>query len=55
MKSVAKNDEVGQMVVLLSPRGVHVSIMGVLPQNQTDELISMGVEMVKAQGGGISQ
>ncbi len=54
LKTINTEDQVGQMVVLLSPRGVHAAVMGTLPRNQTDELISIGVDIVKAQGGGMS-
>jgi hypothetical protein len=52
LKTINRDDQVGQLTVLYSPRGLQAAILGTLPQNQTDELISLGVELVKAQGGG---
>ena len=52
LKSINNNDEFGQLAVLLSPRGLQAAVLGTLPQEQMDELISLGVELVKAQGGG---
>lgn len=52
MKTVTKNDEVGQLAVLYSPRGVQAAILGSLPATEFDELIEIGVAVVKAQGGG---
>ncbi|GAP22336.1 hypothetical protein [Leptolinea tardivitalis] len=52
LKTVNANDQVGQLAVLYSPRGVQVAILGLLPPNEFDEIIALGVELVKAQGGG---
>jgi hypothetical protein len=52
MKTVTSNDQVGQLAVLYSPRGVQAAILGSLPSTEFDELIAIGVEAVKAQGGG---
>lgn len=51
MKTVTSNDQVGQLAVLYSPRGVQAAILGSLPSTEFDELIEIGVEAVKAQGG----
>lgn len=55
MKTISKSDQSGQLVILFSPRGVHAAVMGTLSRFQTDELINIGVDMVKAQGGGVRQ
>jgi hypothetical protein len=52
MKTVSSNDQVGQLAVLFSPRGVQAAILGSLPSTEYDELIEIGVALVKAQGGG---
>ncbi|MEI8132760.1 MAG: hypothetical protein WCG34_10020 [Leptolinea sp.] len=52
LKSVNTNEEFGQLAVLYSPRGLQAAVLGTIPQEQMDELISLGVELVKAQGGG---
>jgi len=52
MKTVTSNDQVGQLAVLYSPRGVQAAILGSLPSTEYDELIEIGVAAVKAQGGG---
>jgi hypothetical protein len=52
LKTINSSDQVGQLAVLYSPRGLQAAILGSLPPNEFDELISMGVELVKAQGGG---
>lgn len=52
MKTIASNDQVGQLAVLYSPRGVQACILGPLPATEFDELIAIGVDAVKAQGGG---
>lgn len=54
LKTVSSNDQVGQLAVLYSPRGVQVALLGMQPATGTDELIALGVELVKAQGGGKS-
>ncbi len=54
MKTVTTSDQVGQLAVLYSPRGIQVAILGSLPEDEFDSLISLGVELVKAQGGGRS-
>jgi hypothetical protein len=52
MKTVSSNDQVGQLAVLYSPRGVQAVILGSLPATEFDELIEIGVAVVKSQGGG---
>ena len=52
LKTINTNDQFGQLAVLFSPRGVQAAVLGTIPQDQLDELISLGVELVKAQGGG---
>jgi len=52
LKTVSSNNQVGQLAVLYSPRGVQVALLGMQPATGTDELIALGVELVKAQGGG---
>jgi hypothetical protein len=52
MKTVTSNDQVGQLAVLYSPRGVQACILGSLPATEFDELIAIGVDAVRAQGGG---
>jgi hypothetical protein len=52
MKTVTSNDQVGQLAVLYSPRGVQAAILGPLPSTEFDELIEIGVALVKAQVGG---
>ncbi|NMB59848.1 MAG: hypothetical protein GYA12_11820, partial [Chloroflexi bacterium] len=42
----------GQLAVLYSPRGVQAAVLGSLPATEFDELIAIGVEAVRAQGGG---
>lgn len=55
LKTISRSEQPGQLVVLFSPRGVHVAVMGTLPRIQTDDLINLGVDVVKAHGGGIRQ
>jgi hypothetical protein len=55
LKSINTNDQFGQLAVLFSPRGVQAAVLGSLPDDQFDELISIGVDLVKAQGGGNPQ
>jgi hypothetical protein len=55
LKTINTNDQFGQLAVLFSPRGLHAAVLGTIPQDQIDELISLGVELVKAQGGGKAQ
>lgn len=52
MKSVTTNNQVGQLAVLYSPRGVQASVLVSLPATEFDELIAIGVEAVRSQGGG---
>jgi len=52
MKTVTTNNQVGQLAVLYSPRGVQAAVLGSLPATEFDELIAIGVEAVRAQGGG---
>jgi hypothetical protein len=52
LKTINTNDQFGQLAVLFSPRGVQAAVLGTIPQDQLDELISIGVELVKAQGSG---
>ncbi len=52
MKTVSSSNQVGQLAVLYSPRGVQVALLGMQPATGTDDLIALGVELVKAQGGG---
>jgi hypothetical protein len=40
-----------QLAVLFSPLGVYVSVLNKLDAAQVDELIALGVELVRAQGG----
>jgi hypothetical protein len=54
LKTINTNDQFGQLAVLFSPRGVQAAVLGTIPTDQLDELISLGVELVKAQGGGKS-
>jgi hypothetical protein len=42
----------GQLVVLFSPHGVFLATLNVLQPDQVEELTALGVELVKAQGGG---
>ena len=51
LQTVSSADAVGQLVLLYSPRGVHAAVLGLLPAPQVDELIDIGIELVKAQGG----
>ena len=39
-----------QLVVLYSPLGVYVSVLNDLTQIQVDELVSLGVELIRSQG-----
>ncbi|RME87653.1 MAG: hypothetical protein D6770_08910 [Anaerolineae bacterium] len=41
-----------QLVILFGPNGVSVAAMGPIPPDLPDELIVLGVELVRAQGGG---
>jgi hypothetical protein len=52
LKNINTRDQFGQLAVLFSPRGVQAAVLGAMERNQTDELIDLGVEMVKTQGGG---
>lgn len=52
LKALNTSDQVGQLAVLFSPRGLQVAVLGSLPATETDEIIALGVELVKAQGGG---
>lgn len=40
-----------QMTVLFSSLGVYVSVLNTLDRAQVDELVALGVELVRAQGG----
>ena len=40
-----------QLVILFSPNGVYLGCLGELKDSETEELINLGVELVKAQGG----
>jgi hypothetical protein len=48
MKTVQTGDQVGQLVVLLSPGGTTVSVMGLLPASGAAEVIDLGVDLVRA-------
>jgi hypothetical protein len=52
LKTINTDADFGQLAVLFSPRGVQAAVLGTIPEDQLDELISLGVELVKAQGGG---
>ncbi len=39
------------MTVLFSPLGVYVSVLNTLDRPQVEELVALGVELVRAQGG----
>ncbi|MEJ2758264.1 MAG: hypothetical protein P8046_07255 [Anaerolineales bacterium] len=39
-----------QLSVLYSPNGVYVSVLNMLDASQADELVSLGVELLRAQG-----
>jgi hypothetical protein len=52
LKALNTSDQVGQLAVLFSPRGLQVAVLGSLPATETDEIIALGVELVRAQGGG---
>ena len=40
-----------QLSVLFSPLGVYVSVLNTLDAAQVDELVALGIELVRAQGG----
>jgi hypothetical protein len=42
----------GQLIVLYSPSGVYIATLNLLQPDQVDEMAALGVELVKAQGGG---
>ncbi len=44
------SSEYNQLTVLFSPRGVYLSTLGILNQTHLDELVGLGVEIVRAQG-----
>lgn len=48
---VQDSGEYGQLVVLFSPQGTHLVCLGARSDEQVKELSSLGVELVKAQGG----
>ncbi len=50
-RQASNQAQAGQLVVLYSPQGVTVSLMGTLSTELTDEMIRLGVELVRAQGG----
>jgi len=51
MQTVTRPGEMGQLAVLLSPRGTYLSILYDPSQAQLDELIDLGVEIVRNQAG----
>jgi len=51
LKQIQSSDAAGQLAVLFSPLCVYVACIG-LPPAQHDALTELGVELVKAQGGG---
>lgn len=52
LKTVNTSDQFGQLAVLYSPRGVQAAVLGSLPDEQFEELVNIGVDLVKSQGGG---
>jgi hypothetical protein len=51
MRHVAKQrDDFNQLAVLFSPNGVYVSCLGELSESDTEQLVNLGVEMVRALG-----
>jgi len=51
IKAVQDSGNYGQLVVLFSPQGTHLVCLGALSEEQVKELTSLGVELIKAQGG----
>jgi hypothetical protein len=51
MRTIQASGQPGQLVVLFSPQGLTAAILGTLSQQQTDELVYLGVDLVKAVGG----
>jgi len=51
MRTIQASGQPGQLVVLLSPNGIMVATLGILSQEQKDELINLGVELAKSWGG----
>jgi hypothetical protein len=47
---ISPGDAAGQIAVLYSPRGVHAAVLGKLTQAGEEELVDIGVELVKSQG-----
>ncbi len=42
----------GQLAILFSPNGVYLATLNLLQPDQVEELTALGVELVRAQGGG---
>ena len=51
LKTVQASGTLGQLAVLFSPQGTTLACLGALTVEQTDVLASLGIELVKAQGG----
>ena len=49
LRTISPVDQPGQLIILVSPNGLRISIPGCKPQ-QIDEVVTMGVDIVKAQG-----
>ena len=50
MKQFQSQGDMSQLVILFSPNGVYLSVLGILRPEQVEELAALGVEMVKTQG-----
>jgi hypothetical protein len=50
LKQFQSGERFSQIVVLYGPKGVYVATQGTLTPDKLDEITSLGVELVKAQG-----
>jgi hypothetical protein len=51
VQGINQRENFNQLVVLYSPKGVYVCCLGELDEIETEQLVALGVELVKAQGG----
>lgn len=50
LQQFQSNARFSQLVVLFSPSGLYIATLGILPQDKLDEITSLGIELIKAQG-----
>jgi len=55
LKQFQTGSHYGQLMILFGPNGVHLVTLNLLQPSQADELVSLGVELVKCQGSSLDQ